>query len=191
MEQILLYGMDVLRMGGMLAPLIFIMIHLARPLLFLPVVFVCMSGGILFGMVAGSIYSFIGMTLSSLFFYQMAKWMPKSFAKLLKIKAKLLGRHSRLTVPQIACLRLIPFMHFHLLSLCLFEASADFKDYAKKCLMTNLPVAVVYTTLGEWISRLPLIYGVLFLILLVPLLYLLRKKQTLIKWQEFFQPGTS
>ncbi|RDW21607.1 TVP38/TMEM64 family protein [Oceanobacillus chungangensis] len=180
------YIMAVIETGGYFAPFLFIMIHLLRPLLFLPVVFICISGGILFGPVYGSIYSFIGMTLSCLIFYRLAHWNPKSFEKLLHVKQKLLGKYTKLTVSQVTILRLIPFIHFHLLSLCLIEISENSKEYTKSSILSTIPLAVIYTCIGGWLSNLTPLSIFIFLALLLLIIYVLRRKELIIKWHEFF-----
>ncbi|MFZ3576342.1 TVP38/TMEM64 family protein [Virgibacillus sp. DJP39] len=180
------YLMAVVETGGIFAPLLFIGFHLLRPLFFLPVVFICISGGILFGAIAGTLYSVIGITLSSIGFYGIIRWMPNTFKKLVSIKRKLIGDRSEFTTSQIAILRLIPFIHFHLLSLCLFEVTQGFKDYTKSSLLTNIPLALVYTSIGKWISNLSPLYIVVLLLSLLPLIYILRRKEVIIKWNEFF-----
>ncbi|GAA0426396.1 MAG: TVP38/TMEM64 family protein [Bacillota bacterium] len=184
------YLMAVMETGGLFAPLLFISFHLLRPLFFLPVVFICISGGILFGAVAGTLYSLIGITLSSILFYFIVNKMPKSIKKFMKLKSKIVGQRSAFTTSQIALLRLIPFIHFHLLSLCLLEVSAGFKDYTKSSLLSNIPLAFVYTSIGQWISNLTPLYIFVFLVVLLPFLYLLRRKEIIIKWQEFFPVHT-
>ncbi|HLR41043.1 MAG TPA: VTT domain-containing protein [Virgibacillus sp.] len=190
MEQVGNYLMTYIELGGLFAPVLFISFHLIRPLFFLPVVFICISGGVLFGTVAGTIYSLIGITLSSVAFYGIIHWMPKTLEKLLHLKQKLIGQQSSFTTPQIAVLRLVPFIHFHLLSVCLMEISAGFKDYTKSSLLSNIPLAFVYTSIGKWISNLSPLHVVVFLALLLPLIYLLRSKEISIKWQDFFQVST-
>lgn len=180
------YIMAFIEMGGYLAPLLFISIHLLRPLFFLPVVFICISGGILFGAVAGTVYSVIGITLSSIVFYGLISRTPKSFKKLVHVKQKIIGKDSEFTTSQIALLRLVPFIHFHLLSICLIEISASFKEYTKSSLFSNVPLAFVYTTIGGWISNLTPFHIFVFLIVLLPFIYLLRRKEISIKWQDFF-----
>ncbi|CDQ39366.1 MULTISPECIES: TVP38/TMEM64 family protein [Virgibacillus] len=184
------YLMAVIETGGLFAPLLFISFHLLRPLFFLPVVFICISGGILFGAVAGTVYSLIGITLSSIIFYMIVNKMPKSVKRFTKLKSRLIGKESVLTTSQIALLRLVPFIHFHLLSLCLLEISAGFKEYTKSSILSNIPLAFVYTSIGQWISNLTPLYIFVFLILLLPCLYLLRRKEIYIKWQEFFHVST-
>lgn len=184
------YIMAYIGMGGFFAPILFISFHLLRPIFFLPVVFICISGGVLFGAVAGTVYSIIGITLSSIIFYGLISWAPKSFKKLISVKKKLIGARAEFTTSQIAVLRLIPFIHFHLLSLCLIEISANFKDYTKSSLLSNIPLAFVYTSVGGWISHLTPFSIFVFLISLLPFIYILRRKEIIIKWQDFFQVST-
>ncbi|MGJ9457162.1 TVP38/TMEM64 family protein [Oceanobacillus sp. CF4.6] len=180
------YLMTFIEMGGLFSPLLFIVFHLLRPLLFLPVVFICISGGILFGPVAGTIYSIVGITLSSIIFYTVIGWMPQSLNRLMHVKQKLLGKHSELTTSQVTLLRLVPFIHFHLLSLCLIEVSTSFKEYTKSSLLSNIPFVIIYTSIGGWLSNLTPFYLFVFLIALLPFIYILRRKEIIIKWQDFF-----
>lgn len=184
------YMMAFIELGGYFAPILFISFHLLRPLFFLPVVFICISGGILFGAVAGTVYSIIGITLSSVVFYGLISWAPKSFKKLISVKKKLIGKHAKFTKSQIAVLRLVPFIHFHLLSLCLIEITASFKDYTKSSLLSNVPLAFVYTSIGRWLSHLTPFTIFVFLIALLPFIYILRRKEIIIKWRDFFQMKT-
>ncbi|SHH69857.1 TVP38/TMEM64 family protein [Virgibacillus chiguensis] len=176
--------------GGLFAPILFISFHLLRPLLFLPVIFICISGGILFGAIAGTVYSLIGITLSSIIFYFFVYKMPKSMQRFQKVKGKIIGKQTALTTSQIALLRLIPFIHFHLLSLCLLEISSGLKDYTKSSFLTNIPIAFIYTSIGQWISNLTPLYIGLSLLILLPFVYLLRRKEIYIKWQDFFHVQT-
>jgi len=171
---------------GLLAPLLFISFHLIRPILFLPVMLICISGGILFGTLAGTVYSIVGITLSSILFYGLIQKMPKTLNRLITLKQKLIGPHVQMTTPQIALLRLIPFIHFHLLSLCLIEMTASFKDYTKSSIVSNIPLAVVYTSLGQQLSHLTPLTIILLLMALIIGVYLFRKKEMAITWQEFF-----
>ncbi|MEW9675474.1 VTT domain-containing protein [Lentibacillus sp. L22] len=184
------YLMTIIEMGGLFAPLLFITVHLLRPLFFLPVVFICVSGGIIFGTVEGTFYSLIGITLSSLAFYGIIRFMPKNLDRLTNLQQKLIGKHADFTTSQIAILRLVPFIHFHLLSLCLIQITAGFKDYARSSLLSNIPLAFVYTSVGQWISNLSPFYVSICLIALLPLIYLLRRKEIVIKWRDFFQVST-
>ncbi|MCA0982526.1 VTT domain-containing protein [Halobacillus yeomjeoni] len=169
------------------APLLFIAIHLLRPFLFLPVMLVCITGGVLFGPIAGTAYSVIGTMLSSLLFYKTIRLVPSGLKRLKSLKEKWMRKNSHLTVKQVAILRLVPFIHFHLLSYCLIEISSDFKDYTKSSLFANFPLAVVYTSMGQWITLLSIPLMVLFSIGLVILCFIVRKKYEVFLWRDFFQ----
>ncbi|CDQ18255.1 Uncharacterized membrane protein YdjX, TVP38/TMEM64 family, SNARE-associated domain [Halobacillus karajensis] len=169
------------------APLLFIGIHLLRPFLFLPVMLVCITGGVLFGPIVGSAYSVVGTMLSSLLFYRTIRLVPSGLKKLRSLKERWLNKHSHLTVKQVAILRLIPFIHFHLLSYCLLEISTDFKEYAKSSLFANLPLAVIYTSIGQWISLLSIPVMILFSGGLIGLCFIIRKKYEVFLWRDFFQ----
>lgn len=175
-----------IELGGLFAPILFICFHLLRPLLFIPVVFICISGGIMFGPIAGSFYSLIGITLSSILFYGIYCKLPNTLNRVSRIKQRLMGENRELTRSQIVILRLVPFIHFHLLSLCLIEISSGFRDYAKASLLSNMPLALVYTSIGGTISSLSPLAVILIMMLLLCLLYLLRKKEIIIRWQDFF-----
>lgn len=186
-------GADLLNyveLGGLFAPLLFICFHLLRPLFFIPVVFICISGGIFFGPIAGSFYSLIGITISSILFYWIYLRMPNGLNRILRLKKRFFGEHRELTKAQIVLLRLVPFIHFHLLSLCLIEISSSFKEYTKASLLTNIPLAFIYTSIGGTIANLsPYTISVLMALLLV-FLYLLRRKEIIIKWEDFFMTDT-
>jgi uncharacterized membrane protein YdjX (TVP38/TMEM64 family) len=80
--------MSYVQSGSVFAPLIFITFHLLRQFLFIPVIVVCMSGGVLFGAAFGTIYSVIGLTLSSMAFYFVIGKFPKTKDRLLRLKNK-------------------------------------------------------------------------------------------------------
>ncbi|MCA0969860.1 VTT domain-containing protein [Halobacillus litoralis] len=174
-----------------LAPLLFIAIHLLRPLLFLPVMLVCITGGVLFGPIAGTAYSVVGTMLSSLLFYRTIRLLPSGFDRLKGLKEKWLNKHARLSVQQVAILRLVPFIHFHLLSYCLLEISSDFKSYTKSSLFANLPLAVVYTSVGQWLSLFSIPAMILFSAGLIAVCFFIRKKCEVVLWSDFFQTPSS
>lgn len=187
MDRVSVFFFDVLQSSGTFAPLAFIFLHLMRQFIFVPVSLICVLGGVFFGTVFGTMYSLVGVTLASVSFYVLFARMPGFFQKLMRLKKKLLGKDVRFSVGQMAILRLIPFIQFHLISLCLIEVTSSFKEYAKVSLVANLPLALVYTFFGQWIGRLSVTWIVLILGGLVLLFYLLRKKEWIIQWDEFFK----
>lgn len=173
--------------GGIFAPIVFIFFHIFRQFLFIPVTLVCMAGGILFGSVMGTLYSLMGLILCSLCFYVMIGKLPKTHEKLSALKRKWFGEYRNVTVTQTAILRLIPFVHFHLLNFCLIEKNRSYQAYLKNSLLTNLPLAFFYSVFGEFISGFtPEIIAIIIFSLMV-LSYLFREKIAIIKWTDFFK----
>ncbi|MEH7223011.1 VTT domain-containing protein [Bacillus sp. JJ1566] len=171
---------------GLLAPVIFIGIHLIRPFFFIPVPVICIVGGILFGSAFGTIYSLIGLTMLSILFYFLYRQVPKLSKKINLLKQKWLGDKVNFTIGQIAILRLIPVINFHLLSLCIIDVTRNFREYAKGSFISNIPVALLYTVFGQFIREFSTTVILAILLALTLLFYLLREKQVIIKWHEFF-----
>lgn len=176
--------------SAILAPFLFILFHLLRQFLFIPVAVVCMAGGILFGSLLGIIYSLIGLLLLSVISYFWIKKMPRTYEKFVRIKQKWFGQRAKLTVGQIAILRLIPFIHYQLLTICLIERSTNFREYMRGSIITNLPLVFFYTVFGQFISRFTPGMIIMILLALSILFYILREKVVVMKWREFFN-GTS
>ncbi|MCF6408725.1 TVP38/TMEM64 family protein [Pseudalkalibacillus salsuginis] len=186
MEQHAMQLIHWLGKSGALAPVLFIFLHILRQFLFIPVGFICILGGVVFGVVFGTIYSIIGVTLVSVYFYALVKSLPKSFSKVMYMKEKWFGKRSELSIGQITILRLVPFLHFHLISLCIIEIARNFKDYTKLSIFTNVPLAIVYTSFGSWLNQLTLYWMISILCILAVLFYALRRKEWVYKWRDFF-----
>lgn len=177
----------MVEVGGVFAPLAFILFHLLRSFLFIPVSVVVIAGGVLFGTIWGTVYSIIGLMGVSIFFYAFIDRMPKTQERIIKIKNRWFGEYRNLTVGQIAILRLIPFVHYHLLSFCLKQRKPKFKEYMKASFVTNIPIAFFCTIFGEYISNFTPVFIVMTLLGLTCLVYLLREKKNVIKWNAFFK----
>lgn len=181
------YALEFLNASGVYAPLIFIILHMVRPLLFIPVILLCVSGGLLFGLVPGIIYSLIGITLSSIIFYFLVRLSPRTAARLLRLKKRLFGEHHQFSTKQIAFLRLVPFIHFHLLSLFLYEATSNFKAYTKASAFSNIPIAILYTGIGQTIIHLSLMQSGFILLILAMIFYIYKRRLKTVSWQDFFK----
>lgn len=160
----------------LLASLGFLLFHILRQILFIPVIIICIAGGALFGGLLGSIYSIIGLTLSSLFFYWLYQQFPKFFARILAMKERVFGNRANFSVAQITVMRLIPFIHFHLLSLCLIETTKSFPKYAKASLICNIPLAIIYTIFGQVITEFSPKTMIVVLVVLFLTMLIMRKK---------------
>lgn len=176
----------LVEVGGIWAPICFILFHVLRQFLFIPVTLVCMAGGVLFGSLFGTVFSFIGLMISSISFYFLIEKLPKTFNKLSALKRKWFGEYVNITVTQTAILRLIPFIHFHLLNFCLMEKNRRYNNYVKNSILSNLPLAFFYSVFGEFIRDFTPQITIIIICSLMLLAYLFREKISIIKWNEFF-----
>jgi uncharacterized membrane protein YdjX (TVP38/TMEM64 family) len=179
--------MQAVKWSGVFAPAVFILIQAFRQFFFIPVGVLCLTGGLVFGAAQGTLYSIIGISLSSLLFYIMLQWLPAWLKKVRSFRVKWVGKQVPFSVSQIAILKLIPFVHFHLLSLCLFEMTGNVKEYTKVSILSNIPLAVLYSSMGTVIASLSVFTAAALLVLLAVLFYMVRKKEWVIKWEEFFE----
>lgn len=176
---------------SLVAPLIFIIFHIIRPLFLLPVLLLCITGGLLFGMLAGTLYSVIGLMISSIIFYFIIHILPVIQEKCKKLEDKLLGNKLHLTTIQIILLRMLPFIHFHLISFCIYQKTGSFPSYLRTTFFSILPVTILYTTLGNSIIEISAVYSLPLILLIIALTFLLRKKEVIIKWNTFFSRPTT
>jgi uncharacterized membrane protein YdjX (TVP38/TMEM64 family) len=186
MDDRLVAAFAIMEASGYIAPVLFILFHVLRQFLFIPVALVCMAGGILFGSILGTIYSLIGLTLLSIIFYFAIKSFTSFYERLLRLKEKWFGKSADLTTGQIAILRLIPFIHYQLLNLCLMQKNPQFKPFVRATIISNIPLAFFYTVFGQYIKQFSPPIMVMILMALAVLFYLLREKVRIMSWNEFF-----
>ncbi|WP_078555441.1 TVP38/TMEM64 family protein [Bacillus alkalicellulosilyticus] len=172
--------------SGWLAPVFFILFHMFRQLLFIPVLLVCLIGGYLFGIVHGTVYSLIGMTIVSMSFYYIVQLFPSILPKIRKIKAKWFGdeEHS-FHISQLMIIRLMPFIHFHLTSLYLVESTKSLKEYTKLSFYSLIPAAFTFTAFGHIISELPVFVAGGLVVILGVMFYLIGRKDIMLKCNEW------
>ncbi len=154
--------------AGWMAPIFFLVLHLIRPFVFLPVVAVCIIGGVAFGFIQGMILSYIGLVLMSAIIYFLLERLPKFHRKMTKLKERIFPDRS-LTVGQVMILRIMPFVHFQLLCFYLMDMTKSFKEYMYYSALGLMLPAIVYTAFGQSITEFPWYLTLLFLALLVVL----------------------
>ncbi|WP_209122053.1 TVP38/TMEM64 family protein [Alkalihalobacillus sp. BA299] len=186
MEQSLDSIQFVIEESGWMAPLLFILLHVFRQVFFIPVILVCLLGGYLFGVFYGTIYSLIGLTFTSVAFYIIAKRFPNVTTKLFDLKKKYLGSYQRMSLVQMMIIRLVPFIHFHLISLYLLEISHTIKEYTKYSFYACIPPAFVFTSFGHLIHELPLPISLTLVAVLFIVFTIIGKKEVTYKWNDFF-----
>ncbi|QKS72009.1 TVP38/TMEM64 family protein [Paenalkalicoccus suaedae] len=145
---------QVIEEAGVIAPILFVLLHLFRPILFLPVVLVCVAGGYFFGFLYGTLYSIIGLSLMSFVFYIIVNKFPTFREKIASLKQKVF-KDREMSVGQVMILRMMPFVHFHLLSLYLMEMTKTFKGYMYYSVVGILLPAAIFTGFGHVLTDVP------------------------------------
>lgn len=171
----------------MIAPILFILLHGLRSILLIPVIVICIAGGLIFGVIPGIILSIIGLLFSSSLFFYFAEKIPFITKRLSKMKDKIINRDTPITTSQIMILRMFPFINYHLLSFLIYESSEDFRTYMISSFYTIIPMAVVYTSIGQTVTSFPPIVSLGLLVGLVGLLFVVRKKTDNITVEEFLR----
>lgn len=159
----------------LIASFLFILVHVIRPIFFIPVILIIMTGGVIFGFIHGMLLSIIGLMLSSLIFYFLAAKLPWFTTRLIKMKVRLFGEDRHMTKQHIMLLRLVPFIHYHLLSFLIYEQTDDLKQYNHLSLYTALPMAIIYTVIGQSVSQFSPKVMTTFVIIILAVSYILRK----------------
>jgi uncharacterized membrane protein YdjX (TVP38/TMEM64 family) len=172
--------------AGWMAPVLFIILHLIRPLLFIPVIVVCILGGYLFGFFYGTLYSIVGLSLMSLVFYKLINLFPFFQKRIIKLKQKVF-KDRLLTIGQVMILRMMPFVHFHLLSLYLMDMTKTYREYMTYSIGGVIFPSMLYTAFGQGITELPWYLSLIFFVLLAMIFSYLGKRGTAVyKWGKFF-----
>lgn len=175
MEQIEQWIMTIKDSHLLIASFLFIFVHVVRPIFFIPVILILMTGGVIFGFVHGTILSIVGLMLSSIIFYYLAQKMPWFTRRLIQMKQKLFGEDRHMTKQQVMLLRLVPFIHYHLLSFLIYEQATDLRDYNKLSLYTAIPMALIYTVIGQSVAQFSPKVMTMFVLLILTVSYLGRK----------------
>lgn len=133
------------------APLIYIVLFTIVPLTLFPDSILAIAGGMIFGLVNGTIYTMIGAVCGgSLSFY-----LSRTFGQtLLKF---LLGKHSKLSIEKfkgkgflfILFLRLIPLIPFDIISYSAGLSEIKYKGFILATVFGIIPGVLVFTNIGD------------------------------------------
>lgn len=136
---------------GLFAPVIFIFIYTIRPLILFPASVLSISSGLIFGAVAGTIYTVIGATLGAVLSFLLARKFGTAF-----IQKKINGKFERLEKNiedkgfyYILFLRLIPLFNFDLISYLSGITRIKIYSFFLATFIGIIPGAFAYNFLGS------------------------------------------
>ncbi|WP_347549756.1 TVP38/TMEM64 family protein [Pseudalkalibacillus hwajinpoensis] len=166
---------------GFYAPLVFLIICIARPFVLFPTSILSITGGLVFGPYLGTLLAVIGGSTGALLFFALARKLglnilPKSWRER---GESLEQRLTEKGFSYVLLLRLVPFLHFDLVSYVCGVSNVNRRKYYMATLIGMLPGALALNFLGASflsnnISSIIIAAAVLLLLLIISL-YIRRK----------------
>lgn len=173
---------------GPLAPLIYIIMFTLVPLTLFPDSILAISGGAVFGVYLGALYTIIGAVLGATLSFCISRYLGRSFAeKLIRHKAEWFdeGVEDRGFII-ILMLRLIPLVPFDIISYGAGLSKIKYMDFMFATFIGIIPGVFIYSNLGDKalnIMSIEFWLAVGMLVSLFAVSYVLKKKYTLKKIQ--------
>lgn len=177
--------------GGVYAPLIFIAIHIAASLLFVPRTPLSIAAGLLFGLWWGTLWAACGATAGSLAGFLLARHLNAGWIKPERMPkfGELLARVERGGWRAVALIRLVPIMPHTPVNYAFGLSRISLGEYMWGSLVGQLPITVFYVDVGvaggqamtgsmNWLEPTLVGVGALALSLILPKLASLRRGST-------------
>jgi uncharacterized membrane protein YdjX (TVP38/TMEM64 family) len=143
---------------GAIAPLVFIAAYIAACVLFIPGSIMTIGGGVLFGVVRGSIYVSIGATIGATAAFLIGRYFARDW-----VAAKLAGNPTFGAIDAavgregwkiVALTRLSPIFPFNLLNYAYGLTGVSLRDHFLASWIGMLPGVVMYTYIGSLVGDL-------------------------------------
>ncbi|MCD1295817.1 TVP38/TMEM64 family protein [Methanocella sp. CWC-04] len=140
---------------GIFAIAVYILIHIIRPFLFLPVTPFTVAGGFLFGMFYGLFYSMLGLLLSATLTYIISRYIFRDYVKG-RIKERFIGLRNSFeknSVYYVAIMRIIPVIPYDVVGYLAGASSVKIDHYVKGSIIGAFPGAFALTMLGSSLTN--------------------------------------
>ncbi|WP_270179148.1 TVP38/TMEM64 family protein [Alkalihalobacillus sp. CinArs1] len=166
---------------GLYAPVIFLIACIGRPFILFPTSVLSIAGGLVFGPYIGTLLAVVGGSTGALLFFLAARKLGfKALPEALRKRGEKLEKGlSEQGFAYVLLLRLVPFLHFDLVSYVCGVSNVDKKKYYFATLVGMLPGALVLNFLGaSFLSnniKSVAIVSVILLVLLLITLYIRKK----------------
>lgn len=174
---------------GLWGSIIFILLHIVATVLGVPGVILTIVGGVLFGLIWGSVLSLVGATLGAMGAFWMARYLLLDWAQKRVRDRKLLCSFNQAVLEHpfsfVLMVRFAPISPFNLVNFLFGMTTIHWFPYSMGTLIGIIPGVITYTWVGvagndamhgkgPW----PLIIACTFLAVLSAMPLLLRKKRS-------------
>lgn len=147
---------DALLRFGDLAPAVYILLFAVLPAFFFPVAVLALAGGLLFGLLRGSVYTFIGAAINcALMFFLSRRIGRERIRALVQRKlppawqARLNGAGGRKGFLLLIILRLIPAVPYNLINYAFGLTEMSFAAYMLGSAIGIIPGTLVFINIGD------------------------------------------
>lgn len=147
---------------GAIAPIAFILIYIIATVAFLPGSVLTLGAGVLFGVVKGSLYVFVGATIGATLAFLVGRYLARGW-----ISKKIAGNQKFSAIDQavgqegfkiVALTRLSPIFPFNLLNYGLGVTGVSLKDYVLAS-VGMIPGTIMYVYIGSLAGSIATIGG--------------------------------
>jgi uncharacterized membrane protein YdjX (TVP38/TMEM64 family) len=169
---------------GLLAPIIFIILFIARAFILFPSPIIAIASGLTFGFWYGLLFTFIGTNLSAIATFIAvrtlgSKVVKKSWDEKYNFAKKQINDRGFI---YLLILRLLPFINFDIVSYAASFSSVKFRDYVWATCIGVIPGTIIYTSIGSSVhseesSSLIISISFLVILMLLPVLFHRQIKQ--------------
>jgi uncharacterized membrane protein YdjX (TVP38/TMEM64 family) len=145
--------LDRIRGMGALAPVLFIILYVVAAILFIPGSVLTIGGGVLFGLLWGSIYVSIGATLGATGAFLVGRYLARDW-----VRRQLEGNRKFAAIDQavgregwkiVLMTRLSPVFPFNLLNYAFGLTAVTLRDYVIATWVGIMPASVLFVYLGS------------------------------------------
>jgi uncharacterized membrane protein YdjX (TVP38/TMEM64 family) len=136
---------------GLWAPIVFIALYAVGPSFLLPGAVMTIAGGLAFGVIWGTVYSFAGANLGAIVAFGAGRFLGKGFVQ------RIVGDRFQSTVERIArhgfriifYLRIVPVIPYNALNLLAGASPITFRDFFWASIIGMVPGTFVFAYLGD------------------------------------------
>lgn len=154
------HGLEWITSLGTVGALAFIALYILATLAFLPGSILTLGAGVIFGVIQGSLYVFVGATLGAILAFLVGRywardWVAHKIASHRRFQAidEAVGREG---FKIVVLMRLSPVFPFNLLNYAFGITSVPLKDYALGCIGI-IPGTILYVYIGSLAGSLALL----------------------------------
>lgn len=142
--------------SGKNAPLIYIGLFSILPIFFFPVPILAFGGGVLFGVLEGTLYTIVGAAINSAIMFYMTKYLGTDFFEeflnkrvSISLRKKFLTKNQKTLSGLFFVFRLIPLVSYNLINYISGLTEIKFLNYIATTIIGIIPGTIAFLNVGD------------------------------------------